>query len=63
MLFFGYLLLKVGNALECQNEDDSEYCVLKGYIRDKMPPKPPLNVTMSFSIAVRKIFLSIRMHF
>ena len=56
-LFFGYLLLKVGNALECQNEDDSEYCVSKGYIRDKMPPSPPLNITMSFSISVRKTFL------
>ena len=56
VLFFGYLLLKVGNALECQNEDDSEYCVSKGYIRDKMPPSPPLNITMSFSISVRKIF-------
>ena len=56
VLFFSYLLLKVCQALDCEEEETEDFCVLKGYKRAKLPPYPPLNISMSLSISVRYNF-------
>ena len=56
VLFFSYLLLKMCQALDCEEEETEDFCVLKGYKRAKLPPYPPLNISMSLSISVRYNF-------
>ena len=53
VLFFSYLLLKMCQALDCEEEETEDFCILKGYKRSKLPPYPPLNISMSLSISVR----------
>ena len=51
------VLLNFGQTLDCGNPDPSEYCVSKTYTKDKLPPNPPLNISMSLSISVRTIYI------
>ena len=60
LLFLTYLLLKSCQALECENGDTSEYCVSPGYFKDKLPPNPPLNVSISLWFYVRFYILMYR---
>ena len=38
--------------LNCQDPSNEDYCVEIGYNRDKLPPNPPLNVSMTLAISV-----------
>ena len=39
--------------LNCQDPSNEDYCVLIGHNRDKLPPNPPLNISMTLAISVR----------
>ena len=41
------------NSLNCKDPSNIEYCVEIDYNRDKLPPHPPLNVSMTLAISVR----------
>jgi len=41
------------NSLNCKDPSNIEYCVEIDYNRDKLPPNPPLNVSMTLAISVR----------
>lgn len=38
--------------IKCQDTTNTDFCVQVGYNRDKLPPNPPLNVTMNLAISV-----------
>ena len=40
------LLSKYCSALECLDPENTDFCVAKGYNKNKQPPDPPLNVSM-----------------
>ena len=40
------------NSLNCKDPSNIEYCVEIDYNRDKLPPHPPLNVSMTLAISV-----------
>ena len=49
--------------LNCQDPTNTDYCIEVGYDRDKPPPNPPLNVSMTLAISVRtmtNIFFSLK---
>ena len=39
-------------GIQCKDPSNTDYCIEVGYNRDKLPPNPPLNITMSLSISV-----------
>ena len=40
-------------SLNCIGPSNTDYCVEVGYNRDKPPPNPPLNISMTLAISVR----------
>ena len=52
-LFVAFFSIEFSKALECQNQNNVDYCMIKGYNRDQFPPYPPLNVSFNFDVKVR----------
>ena len=52
----GTTAININMNLNCQDPSNIEYCIEEGYNRDKLPPNPPLNVTMTLAISVRRCF-------
>ena len=52
-LFVAFFGTEITKALECQNQNNLDYCMIKGYNRDQLPPYPPLNVSFNFDVKVR----------
>ena len=47
-----FALIETVLAIQCQDPSNKDFCVEVGYNRDKLPPNPPLNVSMTLAIAV-----------
>ena len=51
--FQSIFAININMNLNCQDPSNEDYCVLIGYNRDKLPPNPPLNISMTLAISVR----------
>ena len=52
----GTSAININMNLNCQDPSNVDYCIEEGYNRDKAPPNPPLNVSMTLAISVRRCF-------
>ena len=40
------------DAQQCRDPSNPDFCVEADYNRDRLPPNPPLNVTMNLVVSV-----------
>ena len=51
----GYI--DVVGAQQCLDPSNPDFCVRADYNRDRLPPNPPLNVTMNLAVSVSILFI------